>query len=113
MVRIFTPALGSNEPGSATFAMDKGAKREMYRLLADRDNINPAIEDVIGHTNLGVGDGRISRVNPACHPQYTWLYGSEINLKGVGCSPATFDPQDADIDLEVDPLVPQFNLYTL
>lgn len=85
-------------PGSAGFSLEGG--KASLPILIDFDNLEDSLQDILGSCEAA-GTGRLSRVTPRAHPQFTWLYADAIsNIQGV--SPV--EQLEAENHLEASPM---------
>lgn len=115
MPLVWKEAVDSTEPGQASFTLDGGGKQATYWLTpSGPQDCLDAIVEILGTTSVEVGSGKLQRTLPKSHPQYPWLYASAINsIKGHGISPQDLDAdlQDANTDLECEPITDRYVLY--
>lgn len=91
----------STSPGGASFSTRGG--RASLVLDVSSAELGEAILDLLGTVKSG-DDGRLVRTLPRAHPQYTWMYASQIsNIQGVGPS--------AKVSSEVGLEAPSLSFY--
>lgn len=116
MTLAWEEAVEGIEPGQASFSTDGGGgKTATYWLTPETpDDLQTAITDILGDTEIEAGDGRLTRALPKAHPQYPWLYAQAISsVKGYGITPQDLpsDLQDANPELECPTLASQYVWY--
>jgi hypothetical protein len=98
-------------PCSAGFSLEGGRALGVYLLGGvTLEELQTAVTDVVGETDITPGDGRVQRTPMAAHPMWPWLYADSITeIRGIG---VTGENQLAGEELEAPTLLDNYADYT-